>query len=104
MVLDQSYFRGAVACLALGLMVGCASVPAPPRTVYTTVDRPVPVSCVPEVLGKGPEGFMTPAQIVAIKDGPTRYVALTADWLMRVARMNETEPVIATCRSVGPAP
>jgi hypothetical protein len=86
--------------LAAGLLTACAG-PQKPEThvVYQTVDRPVPVSCVPSGLKPKPEGLLTREQAEQM-DGPQRYVAIVADWALRVARMNDTEPVIEACRSV----
>jgi hypothetical protein len=67
--------------------------------VYQTVEKPVPVACVPTGLRPKPEGFLTRDQ-AAKMDGPTRYAAIVADWLSRTARMNDTEPVIQGCRTV----
>lgn len=86
-----------LAVLALLGLTACAT--APPACVkYVPVNREVAVSCVPKALGPAPADLLTPAQIAAIPDGPQRYVALAADWLNRVARMTETEPVVKGCR------
>jgi hypothetical protein len=88
---------GLAVCAALG---GCGGQ-AKPQThvVYQTVDRPVPVACVPSGLRPPPENLLTKEEVAKL-DGPQRYVAITADWLQRVARMNDTEPVIAGCSKV----
>lgn len=97
--------RAAVALVAASIMmVGCANAPAPAHEVYTSVKTVVPVSCVPDALGAAPSGLLTPARLAAIPDGPSRYVAMTEDWLLRVARMNDTEPVITACKTAAPAP
>lgn len=105
---DAVLDRCAGAALTLGvaaiLMVGCAGTPGPAHEVYTTVKVEVPVSCVPAALPAQPVGFLTPAQLASIPDGPSRYVAMTEDWLLRVARMNETEPVIRGCQTAAAAP
>ncbi len=100
-VLDRTAIGAATACL---MLVGCATPSGPPREVYTSVNKEVPVSCVPDTLGTAPVGLMTPAQIAAIPDGPTRYVALAHDWFLRVARMNDTEAVITACQAAHHGP
>lgn len=95
--------RATVAVLAACLLVGCATRPAT-RTIYKETKVTVPVSCVPSSLSPRPQGLKTAAQILAIPEGPRRYVALAQDWLARVERMNDTEPVIRACQTSAPAP
>jgi hypothetical protein len=87
--------------LFLGLGA-CAHNTKEPFTVYQEVDKAVATSCVPAGLGPLPAGLLTREQLSAITDGPSRYVALAADWMARVARMEETEGVVAGCRKAPP--
>lgn len=103
-VLDRSCLGAVALALALGMLGGCSTPSGPPHEVYTEVKVAVPVSCVPKTLGAAPIDLLTPAQLLAIPDGPGRYVALAQDWLRRVARMNDTEPVVKACQDPAPAP
>ncbi len=103
-VLDRPMILASVAVAGMLAMSGCATHPGSSHEVYTSVDKLVPVSCVPVGLGSAPTGLLTPVQIAAIPDGPTRYVAIARDWMLRVARMNDTEPVIGACRTTANAP
>lgn len=103
-VLDRYLRTTAAAALATILLVGCSTPSGPPHEVYTEVKTAVAVSCVPRTLSAPPTGLLSPAQLATIPDGPSRYVALAEDWLRRVARMNDTEPVVRACQQAGPAP
>ncbi len=104
LVLDRFQFRGVLAAVSAGVLVGCSTTSGPPREVYTQVKVPVPVSCVPKDLDPRPLSLRTPADLLAIPDGPERYVAMAQDWLARVERMNDTEPVVRACQQAAPAP
>lgn len=93
-----------LALLALLALTACAGSERPARVVYQTVKVPVPVSCVPRTLSPAPAGLQTPQSLAAIPDGPERYVRLAADWFARVARMTETEAVVAGCQRAAPPP
>lgn len=103
-VLDWSVSGAAVAVMTLTMLGGCSTSSGPPQEVYREVKVTVPVSCVPATLKPAPNDLLTAAQLAAIPDGPSRYVAMAEDWLLRVARMNDTEPVVKSCRQAGPAP
>ncbi|WOE76333.1 hypothetical protein [Alterisphingorhabdus coralli] len=83
------------------LLTGCffGATPEPEiRTQTVYVDRLM--SCVPENLRAAPEYPDTDEQIAA-SDGPAdRYARVVAGRLLRIARLNEIEPVIEACREV----
>jgi hypothetical protein len=87
---------------AAALLGGCAGSGEPQtHVVYQEKDRPVPVACVPSSLRPVQPDLLTREQAAKL-DGPQRYAAIAADWLLRVARMNDTEAVIQACSSTTP--
>ncbi len=87
---------------AIALLGGCAHGVSPEpevRTQLVYVDKAV--TCVPENLGD-PETYPdTDAALVEAEDAAARYALIWAGRLLRMARLGEVEPVIATCREVG---
>lgn len=83
-------------------LAACASKPLPGPTQYVAVDRPHAVSCVPTQLPPAPSELETKESLLAIPDGPVRYARMAADWFARVARMKDTEPVVAACQRAAP--
>ncbi len=84
---------------AAAAVTACAGHAPAPDVRYQPVPTPVAVSCVPGALGPSPTGLETKESLAAVPDGPRRYMRLYADWLARVARMTETEPVVQRCRT-----
>lgn len=85
--------------VAAVLLAGCATAPATPpeRVVTVEVAVPVPSPCVPANLGPAPEYPDTDEALRAAPDAATRYLLLGAGRLLRIARANEVEPVVAAC-------
>lgn len=81
----------------VGIMVlalaACATDPKP-----LTVNMPTASSCIPKALPPAPVGLESRESLAAAPEAGERYKRLYADWKVRVARMLETEPVIASCR------
>mgnify|MGYP000747660966 CR=1 FL=1 len=87
-------------CSAAALsLAACATTEAAPpeRIVTVEVAVPVPSPCVPATLGPAPEYPDTDEALRAAPDPATRYQLLGAGRLLRNARLNEVEPVIAAC-------
>jgi hypothetical protein len=90
--------------LSLSLLLGaCASTPPLPepqlRTIY--VETPLMVACIPDTLEAAPDYPDTDERLRAAPDAAVRYQLLFAGRQLRVARLNEVEPVIETCRQAG---
>jgi hypothetical protein len=87
----------ALSILALAL-VGCAEQPV---TVIKTVtiDRPVPVACVPADLPPPPTYPDTVDTLKAAQGHDGRYQLLTEGWRLRVWRLDLLEGVVAACRT-----
>ncbi len=83
---------------ACALLAGCASTPdSEPRVVTVEVAVPVASPCVPASLGPAPEYPDTDEALRAAPDAASRYQLLGAGRLLRGARLNELEPVVARC-------
>ena len=87
---------GLLAILAVSLM-GCATRPEP-KVIYRDVKVEVPVTCVPADTMPPPEGLETKESLKSEPDEAIRLTRMAADWAIRVARMEVTEPVVAGCR------
>ena len=85
--------------LCLGL-VGCATPrPLPPEIKIVTVEKPVPVSCVPADLPPRPH---YPDDLLALLMQPNevaRAQLVEAGWGMRDARLDVLEGVVTACKS-----
>ena len=80
---------------------GCKTVVGPTpepevRIQQTVVERAV--SCVPENLGAPPLYPDTNAALSKAADAAVRYALIQAGRLLRIARLGEVEPVVASCR------
>lgn len=84
------------AALSLGACATTGAVPEP-RIITVEVAVPVPSPCVPATLAPEPEYPDTDLALLAAVDGPTRYALIAAGRLLRIARLNEVEPVVAAC-------
>lgn len=85
--------------LAKGLG-GCAHMPAArPEPVLSPieVDKPVATGCVPANLAAAPDYPDTDDAIKGAPDAASRYQLLYAGRKVRVARLNEIEPIVAGC-------
>jgi hypothetical protein len=71
----------------------CATTREPPP-----VQVPIAVSCIPDELGPLPAGLETRESLARAPSDEELMKRLYADWKVRVARMLETEPVLAACR------
>ena len=83
-------------CLPM-LATGCSQQPRV-VTQIQTVDRAVPVSCVPSDTPPAPSYPDTDAALKAAQDGAERYVLLYAGHKLRAARGDLVEHIIAGCR------
>lgn len=91
-----------LSAISLLALAGCAGGPDPEVSVRTeTVYVERAVSCVPENLGDTPTFPDTDQALSSADDAAARYALLWAGRLLRMARLGETEPVIATCREAG---
>jgi hypothetical protein len=84
--------------LAVLPLAACATPAAPPPRIVT-VEVAVPVSspCVPASLAAPPEYPDTDAALRAAPDAASRYQLTFAGRLLRMARLNEVEPIVAAC-------
>ena len=81
-------------------LAGCGHVAAPsaePILAPLVVDKPTSVGCVPANLASPPVYPDTDAALQAAPDGPHRYQLEHAGRKLRVERLNELEPIVATC-------
>lgn len=86
------------AAALLLLLAGCATDEAPPvRTVTVEVAVPVASPCVPAGLAPAPEYPDTADALRAAPDAAQRLLLMAAGRLLRTARLNELEPVVAGC-------
>lgn len=77
------------------LLAACAGHGKP-----DTAEIPVATSCVPVRLAE-PDRYATPESLKGLKDGDW-LKAVVDDWLARIQRMTQTEPVIENCRKPAP--
>jgi hypothetical protein len=87
--------RAAFVALAL-MAAGCASLPVQAPQPPITIEKPIPVSCVPK-LGAQPE---YPDSDAALKAAPStfdRIKLLVAGRLMRIAYQAKLEAALAAC-------
>lgn len=85
------------------LTAACATTPEPQIEIRTVeVQVPVAVSCVPGALPAPPAYRVTRGALLAAPDPAARLVLAAAGFLEREARLAETEPVIAACRTAEP--
>jgi hypothetical protein len=91
--------RSFIAAAAL-LVAGCSATPRPapePRVVTVEVAVPVASPCVPKGLAAAPTYPDSNEALRAATDAANRYALLAAGRLLRVARLNELEGVVAGC-------
>lgn len=86
----------------LGL-TACATTGTVPEPRIVTVEVAVPVAspCVPRKLGPPPEYPDTREALRLAPDAASRLQLFAAGWTLRVARLNELEPVVAGCPKEG---
>lgn len=87
--------------LAMGAalaLVGCASTPSEPVVRTVTVDRPVPVSCVPASARIEPNFRVSRDAVAAAPDAAERLRLLGAGFLERDAYIGEALPVLRGCK------
>jgi hypothetical protein len=70
---------------------------AEPRIVTVEVAVPVSSPCVPAKLGAAPEYPDTKEALQAAPDAASRLQLFAAGWPLKLARLNELEPVVAGC-------
>lgn len=88
------------ALIPLILLAGCATRPtAAPEPIVTTIRVNVPVTapCVPASLQPANEYPDTDSALRRASDAAERYLLLVAGRALRVARLNELEPIVAGC-------
>lgn len=88
-------------CVVTGcilLLTGCTAAPTPePVKVPVEVKVPVPVGCIPAALDPAPVYPDTKAALMAATDAASRYRLLYAGRKLRMARLNELEPIVMAC-------
>ncbi len=89
-------------CIAALGLSGCASRPeARPEPIVITKEVVVPgpqSPCVPANLSSLPPAYPdTDAALRAAEDAAERYQLMAAGRKDRIARLNELEPIIASC-------
>lgn len=84
--------------LVLLPLASCATT-APPIERIVTVEVAVPVAspCVPASLATPPEYPDATEALRSAPDAASRYQLLGAGRLLRAARLNELEPIVAGC-------
>jgi len=87
------------AILLLPMALGACSTPVP-RTVLTPIETYIPVSrsCLPSNVQPAPTYPDTDAALRAAPDGAVRYQLEHAGRKLRIARLNELEPIVAGCK------
>lgn len=85
--------------LPLLVLTACATDGAVPEPRVVTVEVAVPVSspCVPAGLAQPPEYPDTDLALRTAPDAASRLLLFAAGRLLRAARLNELEPVVAGC-------
>lgn len=88
-----------IVVIAALTLAGCTTTRTVDRPVITTVEVPVPVAspCVPATLSPAPDYPDGSAAAPTGSTGPERYQNTLAGRLLRIARLNELETVVAGC-------
>jgi len=97
--------RVAIIMIIMGsaVLVACAGGPPPePRIETKFVDRPVPVSCVPNDMPAKPTYSDTASALKAAPGLEDRYQLLAGNWFVRDARLSLLEGVVSNCARVAP--
>lgn len=84
------------AAILLAALVLTACATKPPVVPHVTLA--VAGTCIPKSLGPPPAGLETRETLATAPDDAELFQRVYADWKVRVARMLETESVIAACR------
>lgn len=86
------------AWLLMSLMLaGCATAEPPARVITVDVAVPVASPCVPASLASAPDYPDSVEALRAAPDAASRLLLLAAGRLLRTARLNELEPIVAGC-------
>ena len=88
-----------IALPAIALLSACGGVKSTPEPIIVPQEVVVPVAigCVPANMSAPPVYPDTDDALKAAIDAAERYQLLYAGRKVRVARLSEIEPVIATC-------
>lgn len=87
-----------VILMSMFALAGCATAHVEPQVITKIVEKPVPISCIPDNFPVAPSYVTDGDALTKASDTAERFRLLAAGWLQMKARLGLLEPVISNCR------